>query len=67
MATIRESAYAHLGNAQQIITFLLTGLPEHTQTVTVSVDELNAIQSRITKARDEIRTHYLNSTEQEYV
>lgn len=51
----QESAYAHLGNAAQIVTFLLSDLPPHTQTVTVSVEELQAILRRIGEARTIIR------------
>lgn len=47
-----ESAVHHLGNALMIIKLLKGELPPNTQAVTVSVGELDALEARITKARD---------------
>lgn len=46
-----ESAYAHLGNAEQILVLLLAELPPGTCSVTVNVEELHAILRRIAAAR----------------
>jgi hypothetical protein len=55
---MEESAYAHLGNAAMILMNVLSeDLPPHTQCVTVSVEELRAVLSRIEKARTVIH-HY---------
>ena len=50
----QETAYAHLGNAAMIVMYLLAELPPDTVAVTVATVELQAILSRIEKARAQI-------------
>ena len=55
---MEESAYAHLGNAAQIVMLILSDdLPPDTQCVTVSVAELRAILNRIEQARTVIHRY----------
>lgn len=57
-----ESAYAHLGNAQQVIRGILDELPPDAVNVLVARADLAAIYSRIEKARDIIKNVHHQAT-----